>query len=76
MVSTISITILRQRGNTFSLVVVNFTDQPQTTSFVFPIAGNYVEQIEGTQNLNSVVAGAAQTIAVPSNYGLIWTVGG
>jgi maltooligosyltrehalose trehalohydrolase len=25
----------RQRGNTFSLVVVNFTDQPQTTSFAF-----------------------------------------
>jgi hypothetical protein len=49
----------RQLGSTFSLVVVNFTDQQQTTSFTFPTNGNYVEQIEGTQNLNSVVAGVA-----------------
>jgi 1,4-alpha-glucan branching enzyme len=65
----------RQLGNTFSLVVVNFTDQQQSTSFAFPTGGNYVEQIEGQQNLNGVVAGAAQTIVVPSNYGCIWTVG-
>ena len=63
----------RQLGNTFSLVVVNFTDQLQTTSFAFPIAGNYVEQIEGVQNLDGVSAGTAQTITVPSNYGCIWT---
>jgi maltooligosyltrehalose trehalohydrolase len=65
----------RQLGNTFSLVVVNFTDQQQSTSFAFPMGGNYVEQIEGQQNLHGVVAGAAQTITVPSNYGCIWTVG-
>lgn len=64
----------RQMGNTFSLVVVNFTNQQQTTSFAsFPTSGNYVEEIEGAQNLNGVVAGAAQTIRVPSNYGCIWT---
>ena len=63
----------RQLGNTFSLVVVNFTDQLQTTSFAFPIAGNYVEQIEGVQSLDGVAAGTAQTITVPSNYGCIWT---
>jgi 1,4-alpha-glucan branching enzyme len=64
----------RQVGNTFSLVVVNFTNQEQTTSFAsFPTSGNYVEEIEGGQNLNGVVAGAAQTISVPSNYGCIWT---
>jgi maltooligosyltrehalose trehalohydrolase len=65
----------RQLGNAFTLVVVNFTDQQQSTSFAFPTSGNYVEQIEGQQNLNGVVAGAAQTIVVPSNYGCIWTVG-
>jgi maltooligosyltrehalose trehalohydrolase len=65
----------RQLGNTFSLVVVNFTDQQQSTSFsLFPTSGNYVEQIEGTQNLIGVVAGAAQTLSVPSNYGCIWTI--
>ena len=65
----------RQLGNTFSLIVVNFTDQQQTTSFAFPISGNYVEQIEGAQNLAGVVAGATQTLTIPSNYGCIWTVG-
>jgi len=65
----------RQLGSTFSLVVVNFTNQTQTASFAFPITGNYAEQIEGTQNLNGVVAGAPQPLAVPSNYGCIWTIG-
>ena len=64
----------RQIGSTFSLIVVNFTDQEQTTTFAFPNAGDYVEQIEGTQNLASVVAGALRTLMVPSNYGCIWTV--
>jgi maltooligosyltrehalose trehalohydrolase len=63
----------RQLGSTFSLVVVNFTDLPQTTRFTFPKTGSYVEQIEGAQNLQVVSAGAAQTISVPSNYGCIWT---
>lgn len=63
----------RQEGATFSLVVVNFTDQQQTTSFAFPIAGNYTEQIEGTQNLVGVAAGAPQTVSIPSNYGCVWT---
>ena len=64
----------RQSGTVFSLVVVNFTDQQQTTSFAFPTSGNYIEQIEGTQNLAGVIAGAAQTISIPSNYGCIWTI--
>ena len=64
----------RQVGNTFSLVVVNFTDQQQTTSFAFPTSGNYVEEIEGAQNLMGVVAGVPQTLSVPSNYGCIWTI--
>ena len=65
----------RQLGSTFSLVVVNFTDQEQMTAFAFPEAGDYVEQIEGTENLMGVVAGATQALTIPSNYGCIWTVG-
>jgi maltooligosyltrehalose trehalohydrolase len=63
----------RQLGSTFSLVVVNFTDQQQTAIFSFPNSGNYIEQIEGTQNLTKVAAGAAQPLAIPSNYGCVWT---
>jgi glycosidase len=64
----------RQLADTFSLVVVNFTDQPQTASFAFPISGNYVEEIEGARNLTGVVAGVTQALSVPSNYGCIWTI--
>jgi maltooligosyltrehalose trehalohydrolase len=63
----------RQLGSTFSLIVVNFTDQQQATSFAFPISGNYNEQIEGAQNLPGVVAGVAHPVSIPSNYGCIWT---
>jgi len=54
---------------------VNFTNQPQTATFTFPQSGNYVEQIEGVQNLNGVTQGVAQSFSVPSNYGCIWTIG-
>jgi maltooligosyltrehalose trehalohydrolase len=64
----------RSVNSLFSLVVVNFTDQPQTASFGFPTSGNYTEQIEGTQNLVGVVAGVGQTLTIPSNYGCIWTL--
>jgi maltooligosyltrehalose trehalohydrolase len=63
----------RQLGSTFSLIVVNFTDQEQTTTFIFPAGGDYVEQIEGGQNLVAVVAGTTQKLTIPSNYGCIWT---
>src|SRR5579872_381238 len=63
----------RQLPNTFSLVVVNFTDQEQTTMVTLPADGDYVEQIEGAQNLTGAVAGIPQVITVPSNYGCIWT---
>jgi 1,4-alpha-glucan branching enzyme len=64
----------RQSGTAFSLVVVNFTDQPQTTSFAFPFGGNYTEKLEGQQNLTGVVQNAEQAITVPSNYGCVWSV--
>lgn len=46
----------------------------RTTSFAFPASGNYVEEIEGAQNLIGVLAGVAQPLSVPSNYGCIWTI--
>jgi hypothetical protein len=63
----------RQLGSTFSLIVGNFTDQKQTTSFASPVSCSYIEQIEGVQNLPGAVAGVAQTLSVSSNYGCIWT---
>jgi hypothetical protein len=59
----------RTRGAAFSLVIVNFTDQPQATSFRFPIDGSYAEQLEGQQNIVNVVSNADQLITVTSNYG-------
>jgi maltooligosyltrehalose trehalohydrolase len=64
----------RQLDSRFSLVVVNFTDQDQRTTFAFPAGGDYVEQIEGKQNLVGVAAGEAQALTIPSNYGCIWSV--
>jgi glycosidase len=64
----------RPVGTIFSLIVVNFTDQLQSTSFTFPSSGDYVEEIEDTQNLPGVVAGVPRPVAVPSNYGCIWTI--
>jgi maltooligosyltrehalose trehalohydrolase len=64
----------RQLGTTFSLIVVNFTDQQKMTTFTFSAGGDYIEQIEGAQNLPGVSARAAQQLIIPSNYGCIWTV--
>jgi len=54
--------------------LVNFTDQTQATSFAFPIGGNYVEKLDGRQNLVNVAQNSDQPISVPSNYGCIWTL--
>jgi len=62
-------------GTTFSLVALNFTGSSQTVTFPFSVAGNYVEQIEGTQNLAGVTAGEQRSITIDSNYGCIWTTG-
>ena len=64
----------RSMGPTFSLVALNFTDGDQPVSFNFPVAGDYVEQVEGPQNLPGVQANVPTAITVPSNYGCIWTV--
>ncbi len=63
----------RQNETTFSLIALNFTDQPQIASFAFPRSGDYREEIEGGA-LPGVTAGAAQPLTIPSNYGCIWTL--
>jgi maltooligosyltrehalose trehalohydrolase len=65
----------RWNAERFSLVALNFTDEPQTSSYVFERAGDYREEIEGTQPLPGVMAGEERAFTVPSNYGCIWTTG-
>jgi maltooligosyltrehalose trehalohydrolase len=64
----------RWLGAQWSLVALNFTGSPQTSTYAFPNAGTYAEQIDGpAANLVGVVAGAPQPFTVPSNYGRVWT---
>ncbi|MFO0795711.1 MAG: hypothetical protein U0586_16800 [Candidatus Brocadiaceae bacterium] len=37
----------RKYGSSFSLVALNFGDQPQTVPFVFPLNDNYREELQG-----------------------------
>lgn len=65
----------RRLGDRFSLVALNFGDQHQSVPFTFPVSGDYREELHGLDDLRDVVAGAERVIAVPSNYGRIWTIG-
>lgn len=61
-------------GGAFSLVGLNFTGTDVTgVSFAFPKSGTFNEQIEGKDNHVGVVAGVPVNLAIPSNYGCIWT---
>jgi hypothetical protein len=53
----------------YQLMISEFRDE-----LCIPTSGDYVEEIEGTPNLVGVVAGVAQPLGVPSNYGRIWTI--
>ncbi len=68
----------RKYGNNFSLIALNFGDQDQTVPFIFPLAGNYLEELDGNENnslnLKDVASESKIDITVPSNYGRIWTV--
>ncbi|WP_201759141.1 alpha amylase C-terminal domain-containing protein [Acidisarcina polymorpha] len=64
----------RTTATAFSLVVVNFTSEDQTTSYRFPKNGTYTELIEGNNTVTGVVANTDQSIKIPSNYGCIWTM--
>jgi 1,4-alpha-glucan branching enzyme len=65
----------RWTPSAYSLVALNFTDADVSTSFWFPIAGSYVEELQGGR-LDGVVTTAATPFTVPGNYGCIWTAGG
>jgi 1,4-alpha-glucan branching enzyme len=64
----------RYNSHAFSLIALNFSDQDQTVPFWFPKDGNYAEELHGLDNKTSVTAGTEQALAVPSNYGRIWTL--
>lgn len=62
----------------FSLIALNFSDQDQTVPFVFPLDGDYDEELHGEKdsslNLKNVVGGMNTMISIPSNYGRIWSI--
>jgi maltooligosyltrehalose trehalohydrolase len=67
----------RRLGNNFTLVALNFGPQDQRVPFVFPLGGNYREELHGLDdpdiNLQDVTPGVDQWITVPSHYGRVWT---
>ncbi len=63
----------RADDDSFSLVALNFADQPQQVLFSFPYAGDYREQLHGQDNVTNVSAGQQAQLTVPGNYGRIWT---
>jgi 1,4-alpha-glucan branching enzyme len=67
----------RWQGSSYTLVALNMTGQQQWAPFWFPIAGNYAEQLHGGQepqlNLNGVAALQETWLAIPPNYGRVWS---
>jgi 1,4-alpha-glucan branching enzyme len=63
----------RSLGTVFSMVALNFSDAEVTTTLLLPNAGDYREEIDGTQNLVGVTAATPVSVKIPSNYGQIWT---
>jgi len=62
----------RRVNNTFSLAIVNFTNQDQPTSLALPITGQYTDLIDGQHK--SIVQGADRPLTISSNLECIWTV--
>src|SRR5262249_15536549 len=64
----------RWTTSAYSLVVVNTSDQEQWVPFWFPIGGNYREELHGgSLSLAGVSANTETWLAIPSNYGRVWT---
>lgn len=63
----------RTDDSQFSLVALNFGDEDQKIDFAFPVAGDYVEELDGVDRLRGVNAGEERALTIPSNYGRIWT---
>lgn len=68
----------RKEGERFSLVALNFGDQPQWVPYTFAKSGNYLEMLHGDEepslNLEQVRDGVPYWFEVPGNYGRIWRV--
>ncbi|MBW4614458.1 MAG: alpha-amylase [Desmonostoc vinosum HA7617-LM4] len=64
----------RKYANKFSLIALNFGDSNQSVPFWFPIAGDYLEELHGQNNLIGVPQLSEYWVSIPSNYGRIWTV--
>jgi maltooligosyltrehalose trehalohydrolase len=68
----------RRHQDRFSLIALNFSDQDQTVPFVFPLDGDYFEDLHGNDvdslNLKNVASGIETNIVIPSNYGRVWSI--
>lgn len=62
----------RRLGGDFTIIALNFGEEDQTVPFAFEVGGNYREELHG-HDLTDVLAGQERWLAVPSNYGRIWT---
>lgn len=67
----------RSRDDHFTLIALNFSDQPQWIPFVFEQGGDYIEQLHGQEedqlNIKNIQSGQQHWLELPGNYGRIWT---
>ena len=67
----------RWQGTAYTLVALNMSGQEQWAPFWFPIAGNYQEKLHGGEepqlNLSGVGALQETWLAIPPNYGRVWS---
>ncbi len=64
----------RYLGARYTLVAVNTSPGAQTVPFWFPVGGDYAEELDGGDAaLKAVVPLQETALAIPSNYGRIWT---
>ena len=64
----------RYAGASYTLVALNIGEADQTMPFWFPVAGDYVEELDGRAlDLGGVVSLQATSLTIRSHYGRIWT---
>ena len=69
----------RKHAGAFSLTALNFSDTEQTVPYIFPMNGDYMEELHGREgadiNLWNIHEGTEVQLPIPGNYGRVWTVG-
>lgn len=69
----------RREHEKFSLTALNFSDTDQTVPFIFPMSGDYMEELHGREgadvNLWNIHEGDQIQLPIPPNYGRVWTIG-